>query len=314
MDDDERALLYEAGYLAGRLQWRDPVVVSASAIASVTPDGGPVIVVGTDESMTVDKAQAVAAVSWAGRPIRLVTAGELPGEVAAWLPEGSIHVIGQEVTTPPATPVIDYLFDSFEGVDSLVHDLDDADKAALAAAMRGVKVGVAWDRHILMPAATGWFRVGGSPNWPIKGLSKAMVDYSDYEFVDIDLLAGLQASLTLNIRILDQVILLVCGPFNWDWRNESYCVTGGTDTKFRWLQEGPLVSVSALGHVPDQFRRVPGGENLVKVILSGWADSFFGVIQRGGEVAFCQIGVGFDTDLQADWDDCVENLEAGVGA
>lgn len=321
MNDEEQALLYEAGYMAGRLDWPDIDVVSTSEIASVAPSGGPAIVVCGQESLTVEQARALAAVSGAGRAIRLVTTHRPPEEVAAWLPTGSIHVIGKDVTATPATTVIGpphpwgYSFEAAseqEGRGWELNDgswLDDAAKTALAAAMREVKVGVAWDRHILMTGDTGWFRVGDSADLPVKGLSKAVVDYSDYEFIDVDLLSGLGASLTLNIRILDQVILLICGPFNYDFGNNSYCVTASTELKLCLLQEGPGISVSSLGDVPERFRRIPGGRDCVENILGSWANGFFGLIQREGEFGFCRIGVDCDDELQKDWDQCVAFLE-----
>ena len=48
-----------------------------------------------------------------------------------------------------------------------------------------------------------------------------MVDYSDCEFVGVDLLSDLGVSLALNGRIQDQVILLVCGPLTEDFGNDS---------------------------------------------------------------------------------------------
>lgn len=103
MDDEEQALLYEAGYVAGRLGWSDIDVVSTSEIALVTPSGAPAIVVCGQESLTVDQARVMAALRGAGRRIRLVTTHPLPSEVAEWLPEGAIHVIGRDVATPTAT-------------------------------------------------------------------------------------------------------------------------------------------------------------------------------------------------------------------
>lgn len=105
MNDDDQALLYEAGYLAGRLQWPNPYVVSGAELSAMAPVGDPVIVVCGDEGLTINQARAVKAVNEGSRPIRVVTARTLPAEVAAWLPQGSVHVIGQDVATPPATAV-----------------------------------------------------------------------------------------------------------------------------------------------------------------------------------------------------------------
>ncbi len=94
MNDEERAMFYEAGYLAGVLSWHDPDVIQPSELSAMGPAGDPVIVMCGDDGLTTAQARAVAAINGAGRAIRVVTAEALAPEVAAWLPEGSLHQMG----------------------------------------------------------------------------------------------------------------------------------------------------------------------------------------------------------------------------
>ena len=94
MNDDDRALLFEAGRLANHLSWPNPDVISASQIAALSPVGGGVIVLCGQGGMTTDQARTVAAISGAGRPVRVITATLLPPDVVAWLPAESIHESG----------------------------------------------------------------------------------------------------------------------------------------------------------------------------------------------------------------------------
>ncbi len=98
MSDDERALYYEAGYLAGLLSWPDPDVVTPTELAALTPTGDPLIVLCGKDGLTTDQARTFAAIHGAGRPGRVVTATALPPDVQAWLPADSLHLIG---SSPP---------------------------------------------------------------------------------------------------------------------------------------------------------------------------------------------------------------------
>ncbi len=94
MSDEERALFYEAGYLAGILSWPDPDVATPDELPALAPAGGPVIVLCGKDGLTTDQARTFAAIHGAGRPGRVITTAPLPPDVEAWLPAGSLHLMG----------------------------------------------------------------------------------------------------------------------------------------------------------------------------------------------------------------------------
>lgn len=195
----------------------------------------------------------------------------------------------------------------------------------LAAAMRGVKVGVAWDRHI-------WVTGGEGTGCLLQNNIPGTVPH-DGGCNSSDFLGGLGANLALNIRILDQVILLLCGPWHWDWGagmsgsataskpfDWGFASMGGSlpvpdssllDT-LHYLQGAPgMARVPQLGEIPSSFRRIPGGEELVRdYILRDWATAFFKVIQNSGVSGFKRLGTKADAELQRNWDEIVGMLEA----
>lgn len=196
----------------------------------------------------------------------------------------------------------------------------------LADAMRGVTVGIAWDRHILMSKRDGFTCVRDTPDAQVNGLSTALVDYSGYEFRGIDLLSGLGVSLTFERPHPGPGQLSYCadpsakvGRQCLGLCNCQQAVGLGLP---RYLEQTrlarwepapppgtPEITVSALGDVPDRFRHVP--ITSVRGILGEWAASFFALIQEGGRIAFYEVGVDFDTDLQGTGTQSVELLEAG---
>ena len=129
MSDEERALYYEAGYLAGHLSWPDPDVVTPNELAALTPAGDPVIVLCGKDGLATDQARTFAAIHGAGRPGRVVTTVPLPPEVEAWLPASSLHVLGSPISEPPTetspapapslTDISDDIVDELQSVDAL---------------------------------------------------------------------------------------------------------------------------------------------------------------------------------------------------
>ena len=196
----------------------------------------------------------------------------------------------------------------------------------LAAAMRDVKVGVAWDRHI-------WATSGEGTWCLLEDHIPGTVRHDRGRCAWVDFLGGTGANLALNIRILDQVILLLCGPWHWDW-GSGMSGSATASEPFRWgvklmggslrmadsdlldtlhyLQGAPgMDRVPQLGEIPSSFRRIPGGEELMRdYILSDWATAFFKVIQDSGVSGFERLGTKADTELQRNWDEIVRMLEA----
>lgn len=193
----------------------------------------------------------------------------------------------------------------------------------LADAMRDVKVGVAWDRHI--------WATSGEGTWCLLEDNIPGTVRHDRGCAWVDFLGGTGANLALNIRILDQVILLLCGPWHWDWGSGmsgsataskpfDWGLRGGSlpmadsdllDT-LHYLQGAPgMTRVPQLGEIPSRFRRIPGGEELVRTyILQDWATAFFKVIQNSGVSGFKHLGTKADAQLQRNWDEIVGMLEA----
>lgn len=201
----------------------------------------------------------------------------------------------------------------------------------LAAAMRGVKVGVAWDRHIYAKSALGTVCLLNQYNIP------GTVRHQPRDCMDNDILGGLGANLTLNVRMLDQTILLLCGPWTWDFDGFSGCATasnpfgwgfstwqgswterlyflplpqGSVLNTLRCLQGAPgMDQVPQLGEIPSSFRLIPQGEQFVREILESWATGFFSIIQDSGVSGFERLGTKVDAELQGHWDEIVAILE-----
>lgn len=214
----------------------------------------------------------------------------------------------------------EYLYD-------YVYGGSDFDAGQLASAMRGVKVGVAWDRHI-------WATTGGGTYCLLQSHIPGTVGHDGGDCAYVDFLGGLGVNLALNIRILDQVVLLLCGPWTWDFSGFSGCATAskpfgwgfaawtGVDSlplppdsildTLHYLQGAPGMNrVPQLGEIPSSFRLIPGGEELVRdYILRDWATAFFKLIQFSGVSAFERLGTEADAELQRNWDEVVGTLGA----
>lgn len=184
--------------------------------------------------------------------------------------------------------------------------------AAVSNQMRMTPVGVAWDRHILTPGTNGFvpLTAGRTLGWPrVTGTEEMVARYADYEF-HTDLLSHLGAMLTLNFRIGEQVILMLCGPYSEDYANYSGPVgvhwsAGLSNSDRTWqyllLMEGPGLTATQLGDAPAGLARLEGGREVCQAILTGWAHDIFELIAVDGIAAFCRLGVGLDPMLQQDW-------------
>ncbi len=347
MNDEERELFYEAGFVAGRLGWPNPDVISTSEIALLVPTGDPALVVSGREGLTLEQARTIAAISGAGRPIRVVTTHTPPGEVLAWLPNGCLHVIGQDVATPlnssasssssnlltnPAERessalnlddvLVSFFFDEF----SDVQDMEQTARVHLAAGMREVKVGLAWDRHI-------WVQ-GREASYCLLCSDVITEELRHRECWARGWLDSVGASFTLNVRIDDQAILLLCGPWSDDSVGRSGPATASRP--FDWglcdrmdasvktdqhlgfsllfLQEGPDIDIArnpgtrALGDIPDHLRQIPGGEDAVWTILRAWAIGLFACAQDSGVTALQHNIIEVDEFIKGTWDAIVADL------
>ncbi len=90
-------LEFEAGRIAQVRGWQSPRVISAELVDQQPPGGGQVIVLAQPGSMDVARARIVAALIASGTDLLVVASESLPAEVARWLPDRDVHLLGAAV-------------------------------------------------------------------------------------------------------------------------------------------------------------------------------------------------------------------------
>lgn len=197
MNDEERAVLYEAGFLAGSLGWPNPSVISVAEISEMQPIGDPVIVLCKRDGLAPDQARAIAALQGAGRDVRVITTAGLTPDAAAWLPIGSIHEVG--VKAPAASPPMH----PFEGSTSTVADSYSVDMDEWVSPGDG-------DADLLAstPIALNWSVAW----WALDGRLYCPDDNSEWHFNRYDPIPALRALIALPFLVGEANVLGVSVP------------------------------------------------------------------------------------------------------
>ncbi len=87
-------LHFEAGRIAQARGWTSPEVIRAEQVDQQPPGGGPTIVVADLGTITLDRARTISALIASGTDLMVVTSEPLPADVAQWLPDEHLHVLG----------------------------------------------------------------------------------------------------------------------------------------------------------------------------------------------------------------------------
>ncbi len=340
-------LMFEAGRLAEKRGWSSAEVVEADAIASVPPGRGEVIVV-TEGAFSVQHAREVAALSASGKEVAVITSVTLADDVQAWLPEGCTHLAGEPlgagwsvskglVTLTPEGE--DVVWDEV-----ILAGISTAEAAHLAEAVARVKVGVAWDRPIFVPATHlcdwGILNIDGYSKPPIRGLrADEYLRFEDDEVTGmwrtdsnpLNILGWtgqnyieFNAVLTLNVSIGGSPVLLVCGPYfasqgKYDYsscivREREHNLSGfksrrSNDPRLASLQALPRTQQDDLAPLPTWLSSLPAeSRDVVLRLLDEWASGFFRGLVAGGIEWFCRHGKDLDSALQVDWQTLTDEL------
>lgn len=341
-------LMFEAGRLAERRGWQSAEVVETGALGSVLPGPGQVIVVVSEVGLTVADARAVAALASSGKEVAVVTGAELSDEVLAWLPQGCLYKSGEPQRS---------VWSVSDGLVTLTPDEEDLwnerilepiqakDARSLAAVLRQVSVGVAWDRPIFVPSTAACY--GGILNadayekFPIRGLPDE--DYLRFEDDEVtgmwrtdtnplcilgwreERVAEFNSVLTLNVSVGGSPVLLACGPyFETQGRDDfSSCIVRergynlhgfkempGDVDQFSRLQARPRTKQAGLTPLPPWLGSMPSeSRDVVLGLLDAWASSFFRAVVAWGIDFFRRHGKDLDAALQADWETLIQRLE-----
>lgn len=105
MNTPDTRMLFEAGRVAAQRSRESPRLIDVSAIIDEGPDGVPLIIFTSPDGVTNEDARTIAALIGAGREAVIVCVGNLPENLAWWLPDGSIISAG--AARPDAGHVID---------------------------------------------------------------------------------------------------------------------------------------------------------------------------------------------------------------
>lgn len=148
-------LRFESGRIAGARGWHEVDVIDAVAgLAQETPSSTPLLVEGASDILTVAHARMVAALHASGRPVTLVTDSPLAADMAQWIPDGCVHVIGAPLAPPAAAPAngTDKFFDppdieSETALEWPASDLDSGQLMSVAGLLESTPVMLDTDRE-----------------------------------------------------------------------------------------------------------------------------------------------------------------------
>lgn len=176
----DASLMFEAGQVAARRGWSQPVLLEVGQVGDLDPVGPPVVLVGRAGAVDIAVGRLISAVAGAGRPIVLVTDAPVAGEVAAWLPTELVHIAGVTIEPEPEASPIE------EGLAGLSSDQI---HALCAAADPAVRQGLArrpdTPREVLGTLATDpdagvQSEVAGNPNTPVGVLRNLAGDPGEF--------------------------------------------------------------------------------------------------------------------------------------
>ena len=100
-------LRFESGRIAGARGWDSAVVVDSNRLTEEAPSSIPLLVEATRDTVTIDVARIISALHAAGRPVVLVTDSAPPADIAQWIPEECLHLIGTPVAARSMEPEAD---------------------------------------------------------------------------------------------------------------------------------------------------------------------------------------------------------------
>ncbi len=169
-------LRFESGKVAGARGWHSVEIVDTALLGREAPSPRPLLVEAAADSLTVESARTIAALHAAGRSVVLVTDSPLGADVAQWIPEECVHLLGAPISVVDqgAAPGLDAQADGvkaffgsyapeFEGtgIDRIAEELEAHEVMALAQTLESTAITIDTDRDWWMRGSICLHHVAG---------------------------------------------------------------------------------------------------------------------------------------------------------
>lgn len=277
-------LRFESGKVAGARGW-DAEIVDTATLGRETPSPKPLLVEAAADSLTVESARTIAALHAAGRSVVLVTDSPLGADVAQWIPEECVHLLGAPISVvdQAAASGLDAQADGvkaffgpyapeFEGtgIDRIAEGLEADELMALAQLLESTPITIDTDR-------AWWMRGSICLHSIPEGWDARSDIVADLGFVALPLKIG--DSLVLGIGDIqgqdcDEGCYVVTGSWHRaeDGRYGGIYTNGGRDVStgsVGVLLWSAVQEQSAPDPLPLSVRATPHGEQAVLEVVHG---------------------------------------------